>query len=79
METEVVQCYPNPTREKVFVDLPAFEGFMITLRNVHGQIVVVQQLDSPHHAINLSLAQGMYFYSIENGFSVLQTGKILVE
>jgi hypothetical protein len=79
METPVCSVYPNPTREKVFIDLPAFEGSMITLRNVHGQIVAVQQLDSPHQVIGLNLAQGMYFYSIENGFSVLQTGKILVE
>ncbi len=76
---KVVSVYPNPTREKVFVDLPDFEGFLITLRNVHGQIVVVQQLDSPHQAIDLNLTRGMYFYRIENGVSVLQTGKISVE
>ncbi len=56
---------PNPTSGLVAIRMPSVGEYHIVLRNLNGQILVNQVVNSDHAEINLSgLARGMYLVDV---------------
>ncbi len=56
---------PNPTSGLVAIRMPSVGEYQIVLRNLNGQILVNQVVNSDHAEINLSgLARGMYLVDV---------------
>ncbi len=65
---EKIKVYPNPAYDNVFIELPgAVKNETITINDITGKVVLVQQLTSGKNSIDISsLPQGIY-YMILNG------------
>ncbi len=56
---------PNPTSGLVLIQLPGVATYQISVRNLNGQILALQQVNDDHAEINLnSLARGMYLVEV---------------
>ncbi|MFZ9732943.1 MAG: lamin tail domain-containing protein, partial [Schleiferiaceae bacterium] len=61
----IVRLQPNPTTGLVQLQLPGVANYVITVRNLNGQILGQQQLRAASAEINLSgLARGMYLVEV---------------
>ncbi|MGA0818675.1 MAG: lamin tail domain-containing protein [Schleiferiaceae bacterium] len=61
----IVRLQPNPTTGLVQLQLPGVANYVITVRNLNGQILGQQQLRTASAEINLSgLARGMYLVEV---------------
>lgn len=76
-----VSVYPNPTKQKIYIDSPSYSLDRIEIYDVSGRLI--SQIDvsnsSNLNAINLeNTSKGMYFLNIYSGVSFI-TKKIVVE
>ncbi|WP_298494375.1 T9SS type A sorting domain-containing protein [uncultured Algibacter sp.] len=76
-----VSVYPNPTKQKIYIDSPSYSLDRIEIYDVSGRLI--SQIDvsnsSNFNTINLeNTSKGMYFVNIYSGVNFI-TKKIVVE
>lgn len=77
--TSTVTLYPNPTNDKLFVDIEKEGTYVLIIYNISSQKVVEQILTDKHNLVNLNkLPDGMYFYELSAPNSNTVKGNITV-
>ncbi|APY10789.1 hypothetical protein BWZ22_05840 [Seonamhaeicola sp. S2-3] len=67
--------YPNPTKNKVYLNLDQESSYVLT--NINGQVIISNILDKGENTINLSeLQNGLYFLNIKSSLGTI-TKKII--
>lgn len=75
-----VKVFPNPARERIFLQSSSNNSGLFMLRDITGRIQISQALNSNFQQAEISLsnlASGVYFYEIIFSNEERQTGKIL--
>lgn len=69
IETDVIQVYPNPTNDRVIVELKKlYPNSQVSIRNVSGEIVYEASVQSALTEITLPQAAGIYFLRYSTDF-----------
>lgn len=77
--TSTVTLYPNPTNDKLFVDVEKEDNYTLIIYNISGQKVVEQTLIDKHNLVNVNkLPDGMYFYELSAPNSNTVKGNITI-
>jgi endo-1,4-beta-mannosidase len=76
-----LNCFPNPTKEQLTIDLSSFTGnVQLLVRNKLGQVVLSRSFENTQEAvINLDLPSGVYFVSAILGRNERLSSKIIVQ
>ncbi|MFO7864811.1 MAG: T9SS type A sorting domain-containing protein, partial [Salinivirgaceae bacterium] len=69
-----ISVYPNPGTEQITIDPGRFTG-VFTMYNLHGKIMVSQQLHERSSIHTTDLAPGIYFYRFVNSKGEIASGK----
>lgn len=77
--TSTVTLYPNPTNNKLFVDIEKEGTYLLIIYNISGQKVLTQTLTDKHNLVNMNkLPDGTYFYELSAPNSNTVKGNITV-
>lgn len=77
--TSTVSLYPNPTNNKLFIDVERIDNYRLILFNISGQKVLEQTLTDKHNLVNINkLPVGTYFYELSAPNSNTVKGKIAI-
>lgn len=74
-----VALYPNPTNDKLFIDMDIEGSYSLIIYNIAGQKVVEQALSEKRNVIKVNqLPEGLYYYEISSSNSNTVKGKITI-
>lgn len=77
--TSTVSLYPNPTNDKLFIDVERIDNYRLILFNISGQKVLEQTLTDKHNLVNVNnLPVGTYFYELSAPNSNTVKGNIAI-
>jgi len=77
--TSTVSLYPNPTNDKLFIDVERVDNYRLILFNISGQKVLEQMLTDKHNLVNVNnLPVGTYFYELSAPNSNTVKGNIAI-
>ena len=77
--TSTVALYPNPTNDKLFVDLENEGNYLLVIYNISGQKVIEQLLTDKHNLVNVNqLPDGLYIYELSAPNSNTVKGNITI-
>ncbi|MBX2959092.1 MAG: T9SS type A sorting domain-containing protein [Flavobacteriales bacterium] len=77
--TSTVSLYPNPTNDKLFIDVERIDNYRLILFNISGQKVLEQMLTDKHNLVNVNyLPVGTYFYELSAPNSNTVKGNIAI-
>ncbi|MFT5723316.1 MAG: hypothetical protein ACI9JN_000426 [Bacteroidia bacterium] len=75
-----LSIFPNPSTGMLTIVVDNMEPSKLALYNLYGEITYSTRLLSVATVIDFShYAKGIYFYRIENGLGLVQTGKIIIQ
>ncbi|MCB9174460.1 MAG: T9SS type A sorting domain-containing protein [Flavobacteriales bacterium] len=77
--TLTVALYPNPTNDKLFVDLENEGNYLLVIYNISGQKVIEQLLTDKHNLVQVNqLPDGLYIYELSAPNSNIVKGNITI-
>lgn len=77
--TSTVTLYPNPTNDKLFVDVEKEGNYLLVIYTISGQEVMKQTLTDKHNLVNMNkLPNGLYLYELSAPNSNTVKGNITI-
>jgi photosystem II stability/assembly factor-like uncharacterized protein len=74
-----VNIYPNPTTDKITIELNTTENYTAILYTVEGKTIIEKNISQANNTISVShLAKGIYLLQMQNSKGVKQTQKLIV-
>ena len=75
-----INIYPNPTTDKIYIDLNDNSNCSFELFDTNGKSLVQKKLNLQKNSVNmLEFSKGIYFYRIIIDDKQVKTGKIIME
>jgi hypothetical protein len=73
-----INIYPNPTTDKIYIDLSDMTRCSFELFNAQGKSIIQRELNSPKNLVSMQeLSKGLYLYRVNIGDKQLKIGKIV--
>ncbi|MBC8486931.1 MAG: T9SS type A sorting domain-containing protein [Bacteroidetes bacterium] len=67
INNQIISIYPNPTTNKLFIEMQNRQDVIISIFNSLGQIVYTAKIETDNKTINISgLQKGLYFVEIKD-------------
>lgn len=79
IETENLKLFPNPAKDKLFVQFETSSVLNIVVMDYTGKVVTKKEIVSGDYIDVSNLASGMYFVDIKNSDKLGNTYKFIVE
>lgn len=77
--TSTVALYPNPTNDKLFIDIENEGSYLLVIYNISGQKVIEQLLTDKHNLVQVNqLPDGLYIYELSAPNSNIVKGNITI-
>ncbi len=73
-----VRLYPNPTADRIYIEMPEINNYNILIVNALGQQLSAQKINANNAEVSLShLPDGVYYLQVADEAKRVQTHKIL--
>jgi len=73
-----VNIYPNPTTDKIYIDLNDMNHCSFELFNAQGKSIIQKELNLPKNSVGMQeLSKGLYLYRVKVDDKQIKTGKII--
>ncbi len=78
LQTQTINCYPNPTSSELHIDIPISNGkpYLLKIYDICGKLIMEKPLYNTNNTIDISqYSNGIYTYSLQQKQQTIVHGK----